>query len=389
MNDRRGQIAPPARRARLWIGLAALLGIALFSCASVKQPYSGPVSGHFDGERFHIDHQKTKSLAEVLKWQLSREPEGDWNRDLTPVQHPVLQQRVLDDELRVTFVNHATVLIQIAGINLLTDPIWSERASPFSWAGPKRFLPPGVEFSRLPPIDVVLISHNHYDHMDLDTVAALRREHDPLFVVPLGNCQYLQMADDPRCQELDWWQRVEPENGLLINAVPVQHWSRRGLLDANRALWAGYVVAAGGRSVFFAGDTGWGDHFAEIRQRLGPPDLAILPVGAYLPRWFMAFQHISPEEAVSAHRELEARRSMAIHFGTFRLADDGQQQPVSELRESLAAAGLAEDTFWVPDNGEQRDAAQLGLRHTMATTDTEPQGDTMLTEAAGAGQPHR
>jgi L-ascorbate metabolism protein UlaG (beta-lactamase superfamily) len=381
------KIAARPWRTLLWICFAGLLGLALFSCASMKQPYTGPVSQHFDGERFHINHQNVKSFSDVLKWQLNREQGGPWVRDLTPTRTPALPQRVASDELRVTFVNHATVLIQIAGINLLTDPIWSERASPLSWAGPERFRPPGVEFSALPPIDVVLISHNHYDHMDLATLTALRREHDPLFVVPLGNCHYLEMGDNARCQELDWWQNFEFEPGFLINAVPVQHWSRRGLFDTNQALWAGYMVVASGHSLFFAGDTGWGEHFAEVRQRLGPPDLAILPIGAYLPRWFMSVQHISPEEAVSAHRELEARRSMAIHFGTFRLADEGQEQPVGDLRDSLAAAGLPEDTFWVPENGEQRDAAQLGLQTEMAETDIRPPGAAMLTEAAQAQRP--
>ncbi|MGB5210870.1 MAG: MBL fold metallo-hydrolase [Gammaproteobacteria bacterium] len=362
MTPRTGQLTARPWRTAAWIFVATLLAGTLFSCASSRQSYSGPPSGHFDGQRFHIDHQKTKSLGEVLAWQFNRESGGPWVRDMDAVQSALPPRRVEDDELRVTFVNHATVLIQTAGVNLLTDPIWSQRASPVSWAGPERYRPPGIGLSQLPPIDAVLISHNHYDHMDLETVSALQRQHDPLFIVPLGNCLYLDMGDSPRCHELDWWQGFDLDSDVRISAAPVQHWSRRGLFDANKALWAGYMIDTESHRVFFAGDTGWGEHFAEIRERLGAPDLAILPIGAYLPRWFMAFQHINPEEAVQAHIELGARRSMAIHFGTFRLADDGQQQPVDELRSSLAAAGLGDDSFWIPHNGEQRDAKQLGLQ---------------------------
>jgi L-ascorbate metabolism protein UlaG (beta-lactamase superfamily) len=341
--------------------LALVAAAVLFSCASLDRPYSGPVSDHYDGRRFHLDHQPVKGLGDVLKWQLNREPGDPWVRDLSPVEGPPPPDRVPGTELSITFVNHATVLIQTGNVNLLTDPIWSERASPVSWSGPARYRPPGLAFSRLPPIDVVIISHNHYDHMDRNTIHRLRQDHDPLFIVPLGNCDYLGLRGDQRCRELDWWQDIEAADGFRITAVPVQHWSRRGMTDANAALWAGYVIDGGGRRFFFAGDTGMGDHFARIRERLGPPDLAILPIGAYLPRWFMAYQHIDPAEAVAAHRQLGARRSMAMHYGTFRLADEAQDQPRAELLSALDAAGLDRSLFWIPPNGERRDAAALGL----------------------------
>jgi L-ascorbate metabolism protein UlaG (beta-lactamase superfamily) len=341
--------------------LAVVAAAALFSCASLDRPYSGPVSDHYDGRRFHLGDQPIKSLGDVMKWQLKREPGGPWVRDLDPVDAPRPPDSVAGTGLSITFVNHATVLIQTGSVNLLTDPIWSERASPSSWLGPARYRPPGLPLSRLPPIHAVIVSHNHYDHMDRDTLRRLRDEHDPLFIVPLGNCGYMGLRGDPRCRELDWWQDIELADGFRITAVPVQHWSRRGMLDTNAALWAGYVIDGGGRRIFFAGDTGMGDHFAGIRDRLGPPDLAILPIGAYLPRWFMAYQHIDPAEAVAAHLQLGAGRSMAIHYGTFRLADEAQDQPREELLGALDAAGLDPGLFWIPSNGERRDAAALGL----------------------------
>ncbi len=344
-----------------WLAFATLSAVILFSCATQDRPYEGPVSDHFDGRRFHLHHQPVKSLGDVLKWQFNRESAGPWNRDLSPLPYPPPPQRVAGDGLEITFVNHATVLIQTDDINLLTDPIWSERASPLTWVGPARYRPPGLAFSDLPPIDVVVVSHNHFDHMDLLTLRRLHETHDPVFLVPLGNCHYLGLDQIDRCRELDWWQAFELADGYRVSAVPVQHWSRRGMLDTNEALWAGYMIAAGERKLFFAGDTGMGEHFSEIRQRLGPPDLAILPIGAYLPRWFMAYQHIDPAEAVSAHQQLQARRSMAMHFGTFRLADDGQDQPATELLNALDVAGLDTETFWIPQNGQRRGAADLGL----------------------------
>lgn len=342
------------RPARLLLALAALaLGVAAVSCATSAPRYTGPVSDHFDGKRFFDEPAVHKGLAQVIKWQLSREDGAPWRRDMRLVAAPRPAERVHGPDYQVTFVNHATVLIQAGGLNVLTDPIWSERASPVSWAGPQRHRPPGVAFADLPPIDVVLLSHNHFDHMDIPTLERLGVEHRPLFVMPLGNCGYLNMTDDPRCVELDWWETRELQYGARVHAVPVRHWSRRGLLDTNQSLWAGFVLEAGGHRLFFAGDTGMGEHFARIRARLGPPDLAMLPIGAYLPRWFMAPQHIDPAEAVSAHEALGARRSMAIHFGTFRLADDGQHQPVAELRAALAERALAPGSFWIPDHGER------------------------------------
>jgi L-ascorbate metabolism protein UlaG (beta-lactamase superfamily) len=333
--------------------LVVTLG-AIGSCVAMRPTHDGPVTEHFDGSRFYDDPPVHKNLRQVLKWQLEREPGGPWARDLTPIEGTPPPARVGPGEMQITFVNHATVLIQLDGLNLLTDPIWARRASPFAWAGPERYRAPGLRFRDLPPIDLVLISHNHYDHMDRFSLRLLAEDHDPLFLVPLGNCFYLSMAPRDRCVELDWWQTRDLDGGGRIHAVPARHWARRGALDTNRSLWAGWVIEAGGRRLYFAGDTGMGEHFTEIRERLGPPDLALLPIGAYLPRWFMAPQHIDPAEAVAAHEQVGATVSMAIHFGTFKLADDGQDQPVEDLLAAIEAGGVERDRFWIPTQGETR-----------------------------------
>ncbi len=334
--------------------IPGLIVLVMASCAGQVPRHDGPVTDHFDGRQFHDQPPVEKSMAEVLKWQFTRQSEGPWQRDIDPPRVDAPPARVPGGALQVTFVNHATVLIQGSGVNLLTDPIWSERASPFQNVGPRRYRQPGLAFRDLPPIDVVLLSHNHFDHMDSSTIEDLARGHDPLFVAPLGNCFYLEQFGAGRCREMDWWDSFVFDDRVTIHAVPVRHWSRRGLLDTNRALWAGYFFHIGGRDVFFAGDTGMGDHFSQVRARLGEPDLALLPIGAYLPRWFMGAQHMDPGAAVEAHRLLGATESMAIHFGTFRLADDGQEQPIQDLRAAVEREGMPLTAFWIPDNGDSR-----------------------------------
>jgi L-ascorbate metabolism protein UlaG (beta-lactamase superfamily) len=341
-------------RPRLLGPLLAALGlVTVASCTGPVPRHDGPPSGHFDGRRFFHDPPVNKGFLTFLRWQFSREPEGEWEIDMTPPQAPPPPARVTGDEMRVTFVNHATVLIQTRGLNLLTDPIWSQRASPFRRLGPERHLPPGIAFEDLPPIDAVLLSHNHYDHMDLPTLRRLAERDDPLFLVPLANCPYFRGIPTERCVELDWWASTDELAGLRIHAVPAVHWSRRGVFDTNRALWAGWVIE-GAQRVYFAGDTGYGEHFAEIRARLGPPDLAILPIGAYLPRWFMAAQHIDPGEAILASDVLGAGLSMAMHHACFKLADEGQWQAQETLEALLLDRADRERVFWAPRHGESR-----------------------------------
>lgn len=292
------------------------------------------MSDHFDGGKFFNPNGETaRGLAEVLRWKLGSHPEP-WPRDaLVPAIQSATPPSVGSGELRATFVNHATVLIQIEGCNILTDPIWSERASPLAWAGPKRLQQPGVPWDKLPPIHLVLLSHNHYDHLDLPTLRRLAVEHRPAFLAPLGVAKLLR-SNGIDCVELDWWQHGEA-GGIEVTCVPAQHFSARGLTDRNATLWCGYVFDTPVGRVYFAADTGYGKHFQAIRDRCGSPRLALLPIGAYKPRWFMSPVHMGPDEAVRAHRILGAELSIAIHFGTFQLADDGPHSPLLDLEAAL------------------------------------------------------
>ena len=317
--------------------------------------YRGPITNHFNGKKFcNLEPAERKGFIDFLRWQLTSR-RGHWNKWTDSRFGPVPQPRVNGKDLRVTFVNHATVLIQTEGLNILTDPIWSERASPFSWAGPKRHRPPGLRFEDLPPIDVVLISHNHYDHLDIKTLVRLNAEHRPRFVTGLGNPAFLNVRGIIDVIELDWWNAAKVSEELSVTCVPAQHFSGRALSDGNATLWCGYVLQGLGGNTYFAGDTGMGNHFVEIKNRFGPFRLALLPIGAYLPGWFMHPVHISPREAIEIHDILQARVSMAIHFGTFALGDDGEFEPVLHLREALGERTDSDSHFWVLEHGEGRD----------------------------------
>ena len=342
------------RAIKILLALAVLLplGLGLAGFAGPVPRHDGRPTGHFDGERFFNTPRFEKRFDDFLRWQLNRD-RGSWDTDPGPAPAPPVLAPAPPGTTRVTWVNHATVLIQAGPVNLLTDPIWSERASPLTWAGPERHLAPGIPFAALPRIDAVLVSHNHFDHMDLATLERLLERDRPRFLVPLGNCVYLEDFAGDLCEEMDWWESRSLGKGLSVTAVPARHWSRRGLFDTNRALWAGWVVE-GSLRVYFAGDTGLGDHFAEIRSRTGRPDLAILPIGAYLPRWFMKDQHLSPADAVEAARTLGAARAMAVHHGTFELADDGQWEALETLRGELGAQPDRAEHFWLPAHGDTR-----------------------------------
>jgi L-ascorbate metabolism protein UlaG (beta-lactamase superfamily) len=279
----------------------------------------------------------------------TRKP-GPWRPYADAPPGPPPPARV--DGLRATFVNHATVLVQIDGLNVLTDPVWSDRTSPIGWAGPRRARPPGIRFEDLPPIDVVLVSHNHYDHLDVDTLRRLQAAHRPRVLTGLGNAPTLQGAGIADPVELDWGQGADLSPRVRATFVEQRHFSGRGLGDHDATLWGGFVVEGPGGPVYFAGDTGYGPHFAEHRARYGAPRLALLPIGAYLPRWFMSPVHMCPDEAVRAHLDLGAEASLAIHWGTFPLADDGQDEPLEALREALAAADVPGERFRALGFGE-------------------------------------
>ena len=306
------------------------------------------LSDHFDGRRFF---NPTGANGQPF-WrvpQLLLTPQTRWPAEV-PVE-PRVPPRPGADETVVTFIGHSSFLIQVGATAVLIDPVYARRASPFSFAGPRRVRAPGVRFDDLPPISLVLLSHNHYDHCDLGTLKLLERRFHPQVVTPAGNGRLLRSAGIGRVEELDWWQSTRSAP-LPITVTPAQHFSARHLFDRNRALWGGFLIEAGRHRILHVGDSGYGPHFREIAARLGPIDLALIPIGAYEPRWFMKDIHMNPAEAVQAHLDLGARRSIAMHFGTFQLTPEGIDQPVRDLAKALAERGVAAERFRALEVGE-------------------------------------
>ncbi|MEI2734920.1 MAG: MBL fold metallo-hydrolase [Rhodoblastus sp.] len=316
--------------------------------------YSGPPSDHFDGERFFLPGGRStdKSRRDLLRWRFRARNLVEWPRDypgLTPDKPP---QRV--QGLRVTFVGHATFLIQAQGVNLLVDPVWSERASPVGFAGPKRVNAPGVAFEDLPRLDAILLTHNHYDHMDMATLTRLSRENPCPIITPLGNDTILRKGIrqvDARAHD---WGDVVDVGGVAVHLTPAQHWSARGLYDRRMALWCGFVLETAAGKVYIAGDTGYGDGaiFRDIFLKHGEMRLALLPIGAYEPRWFMREQHVDPEEAVRIFEDVGAAQALGCHWGTFRLTDEAIDEPAKRLAVALERAGIAPERFRAGRPGE-------------------------------------
>jgi L-ascorbate metabolism protein UlaG (beta-lactamase superfamily) len=315
------------------VATAVLLGHFALSAGG----WEGPVTDHFDGERFFNPGVPEKGRS-FWKWMLSRE-RGHWPEWIPGEPGPAPPRRVGEGALRATFVNHATVLVQMDGVNVLTDPVWSERVGPWNVVGPRRHRPPGLRFEDLPPLDAVVVSHAHYDHMDLPTLRRLSAERPCPVLVPLGDRAFLAPRGVERAQDMDWWQSRELGGGVRVHCVPARHFANRGLGDRDRTLWAGFVLEGPSGRVFFAGDTGDGPHVEAIAKRFAPLRLALLPIGAYRPRWFMAPVHLDPAQAVDVARRLAASTSVAIHFGTFAQGDDGEAEPLDDLAAALSKAG--------------------------------------------------
>ena len=326
---------------------------------SVNPYYSGQPSDHFDGLRFFNPDQpgSDRGFGDLLRWKLGERPAA-WPSSV-PVRQTVPDAAVAG--LRATVIGHASVLIQAGGLNVLTDPVWSKRASPLPFGGPRRVWAPGVAFGALPAIDVVLLSHNHYDHMDMATLRRLCAEHRPLIVTPLGNDTILKRAiPGVRVVAGDWWERIDIGKGGEVTIVPAYHWSARTGRDRRMALWSGFVLNTAGGSAHFTGDTGYGSGriFRDVRRRIGRPDLALIPIGAYAPRWFMSPQHTNPAEAVQILEDLEAARAVGIHWGVFRLTDERRDEPPELLLEALARRGIAEDLFPAGEPGVSYESAR-------------------------------
>ena len=318
------------------------------------------ISDHYDGEKFFnfdFNIRAEKSFLEVLRWLRKRNKRA-WPKFIPGRQMAQLASRQEPNECVVTFINHATLLVQVQGFNFLTDPVFSQRVSPLSWLGPRRVREPGLRISELPRIDFILLSHNHYDHLDLAALIELTELHRPKIIAPLGNEKYFREKGFSNVVELDWWEQFNIENNLsgastvTITLTPAQHWSSRSPFDRNKTLWGGFVVAAGTLKIFFAGDTGYNKHFKAIFAKFGAMDIALLPIGSYDPQWFMKDQHMNPREAARAHQDLQSQLSIGIHFGCFQLTDEGITEPAQDLQKALLEFSIAPEKFLVPDHGQ-------------------------------------
>jgi L-ascorbate metabolism protein UlaG (beta-lactamase superfamily) len=339
-------------RRRLLTALTSLVAVSGLSAiwASRMRNYEGPVSDHFDGLHFFDpDGSPPRSLGEVLRWQLgSGRQRAAWPDWVPSPYADTPPPRVSGDKVRLSFIGHASWLIQTAGLNILVDPVWSMRASPFSFAGPKRHNDPGIAFDALPKIDIVLVSHGHYDHLDVATLSKLTEKFSPRVITPLGNDVTMREADAAiKVESFDWNDRVELGGGVAATLVPTRHWSARGLFDRNKALWASFVLETPAGKLYIVCDSGYGDgkHFRAVAEAHGPPRLAILPIGAYEPRWFMRDQHMNPSDAVKALLDCGAQAALAHHHGTFQLTDEAIDAPVIALGEALDEAKIPREKF--------------------------------------------
>ena len=328
-----------------------LLILSLFVCEVALSKNQYPISDHFDGKKFHNPgkNDDLKSIWQVIKWQLTGD--RDPFPDHVAIKNYPMRPLTSTEKINATFINHATFLIQLPGLNIITDPVYSERVSPFSFAGPKRAKEPGIPFDVLPKIDLVIVSHNHYDHLDIETLKQLDEKFHPLFLVPLGEEKLLGKNGIQNIKAMDWWEEVKVKD-VKITFAPAQHWAGRWLWDRNETLWGSFMIDNGVQKIYHAGDTGYGPHFLDIKKRLGAPDLALLPIGAYEPRWFMKHYHMNPEESVKAHIDLAATRSIAMHYGTWQLTDEGIDKPVEDLIVARKKLEVAEDKFLILDQGQ-------------------------------------
>ena len=320
----------------------------VMSCAAVSKSYQK--SDHFDGKKFHNPGKNDlKSFWQVLKWKMTADT-VKWPESVANKNYP-FRALAPTEKVSASFINHATFFIQLPGLNVLTDPVYSERVSPFTWMGPKRVREAGLSFDTLPNVDVVIISHNHYDHLDKESLKQIDAKFHPLFLVPLGDEKLLQDLGIQNVKAMDWWEEVRVKETRFI-FTPSQHWSARSLWDKNESLWGSFMINNGASKIYFAGDTGHSDHFKEIKTRLGSPDLALLPIGGYAPEWFMKVHHMGPKEAVQAHLDLGATQSLGMHFGTFQLTDEGIDGPVVELEKGREELGVSAESFKILDQGQ-------------------------------------
>jgi L-ascorbate metabolism protein UlaG (beta-lactamase superfamily) len=298
-------------------------------------------SDHFNGKTFfNPGEQSGRGLRDLIKWKMTSRA-APWPKKVEVARQPLPPAPTVDGVV-ATWIGQSTFLLRTATSTVLTDPIFSDVAGPLPWLGPRRVAAPGVDFDGLPKVDLVLLSHDHFDHCDLPTLRRLAKRDNPVVVAPLGHGSLLARTGLSRIVELDWWESSACLPDANVTLVPARHWCRRRPFATNVRLWGGFMLRSGGRRVYFAGDSGYEDGlFADIRRRCGAPDLALIPIGAYEPRWFMKDAHMNPAEAVRVHREVGSRRSLAMHWGTFQLTDEAREEPV----RALAAARSESDDF--------------------------------------------
>jgi L-ascorbate metabolism protein UlaG (beta-lactamase superfamily) len=336
------------------LGSLALLGIGTGAgggyYSAVNPYYGGPITDHFDGTRFFVPGRpQVGSPFNMLKWQFGKDPRATWPAE---IKSPFLDeppQRFEASGIRSTLIGHASFLLQVVGLNILIDPVYSERVSPVSFAGPMRHNAPGIAFEKLPPVDVVLVSHGHYDHLDTATLGRLHQAHRPRFICPLANDAVMasHIGGQQNAQALDWGQSVDVGKGATIHSVPSYHWSARGVLDRRKTLWCSFVITTPSGTIYHVADTGYGDgaFSKNVAKQFGPIALAHLPIGAYEPRWFMKTQHVNPEEAVQIFQDCGAAKAIGHHWGTFQLTNEAHDQPEKDLATALAAATVPAEQF--------------------------------------------
>jgi L-ascorbate metabolism protein UlaG (beta-lactamase superfamily) len=311
---------------------------------------SYPTSDHCDGERFfNPDDEVQRSPRDLIRWWRTRE-RGAWPHAL-PRAQAAPPMAVDAPGMAATWIGHSTLLLQAGGVNILTDPVFTSHAGPYGRFGPRRVRPPAAGIADLPPIALVAVSHNHYDHLQPGSLRALQERFAPAFVTTLGNGRFLARQGLARVTELDWWGETTAA-GVEVMCTPARHFAARTPFDRNRTLWGGFVFRVAGATLYFAGDTGYGREFAAIGARVPGIDLACIPIGAYDPRWFMRPVHVDPEEALRIHQDVGARVSVGMHFGTFRLTDEPFEEPGLRLARARQSFGLPPEAFVVPEPGQ-------------------------------------
>lgn len=339
---------------KLFAALVMMSSLLLFTGCQSFQYYDAEKPHR--GKKSFLNNYDNSPKANVWKWY--------WERLTAPkTKEPPFEPEILKVDLEYlrnnrtqttyTWIGHASALLQIQGVNILIDPVFSDRVSPVSFMGPKRLVKLPVKIDELPPIDIVLVSHSHYDHLDLASLKELykRDSEKTKFLVPLGNKSLLEGEGIHNVAEFDWWDK-SGVNGLKLIFTPAQHWSARSLWDHDQTLWGGWFVASENFKFLYTGDTGYSKDFQDIHERLGDMDLAMIPVGAYEPRWFMKKQHVNPEEAIRIHQDLRAKTSIGVHWGTFRLSDEPMIAPLQEITKAREKQNLSEQEFLMLKHGQ-------------------------------------